>query len=252
MAKKARIQTFFSAAARSYDAHAVVQRQSFDHLVSLVTGQPRLILDIGCGTGTHTMQLAARFPNARITGIDIAPGMIAVARTHPNPGNVTWVVGDAESQLPGSGYELIVANAALHWFDDLPRTLPNIVAHRSSAGQFVFTLFGASTYQELRAAIASVQGQPVVLASDEFSTPQAVADVVRPLVGSVSVTQQLIRICYPSVFDVLRAIKQTGTRGPNNPNRVWTPRFLQAVETAYRATYGQIWVTHQVYYVDCR
>lgn len=252
MSHKARVRSQFSAAAPTYDAHAIVQGHAFAHLMSLVAGTPRTILDIGCGTGTHTCQLAERFLDARVTGLDIAPGMIAVASAQASPKSVIWAVGDAETQLPSSGYDLIVANAALHWFDDLPTALPRIASALSPSGQWVFTLFGADTFQELRMALGLVLDAPVPLVSDDFSTLDQVRPGVLPLFQSVTVTQQFIRIRYQSVMDVLRAIKRTGTRGFAIVDRLWTPRFLHALERAYRARYGQIWVSHQVFYVDCR
>ena len=36
---------------------------------------PQLVLDLGCGTGLFTAQLAARFPQARHVGLDLAEGM---------------------------------------------------------------------------------------------------------------------------------------------------------------------------------
>lgn len=41
--------------------------------------RPSLIVEIGCGTGTNLVRLACRFPQARITGIDLSPDMLAVA-----------------------------------------------------------------------------------------------------------------------------------------------------------------------------
>ena len=45
----------------------------------IVPGKPR-ILELGCGPGNVTRLLKARFPEAQITGIDLAPKMIEIAR----------------------------------------------------------------------------------------------------------------------------------------------------------------------------
>ena len=36
-------------------------------------GQPRSILDVGCGTGRWAMELASNFPNANVVGVDLVP-----------------------------------------------------------------------------------------------------------------------------------------------------------------------------------
>ncbi|NBV41451.1 methyltransferase domain-containing protein [bacterium] len=88
--KKGAIRSEFSDAARSYDQYAVVQSYVFDTLTSLIVdNQPRRILDIGCGTGLHTARLAARFPDAEITAIDMSDQMIEVASQQVLPSNVS-------------------------------------------------------------------------------------------------------------------------------------------------------------------
>ena len=41
---------------------------------------PESILDVGCGSGHFTMHLAARYPNAKIAGVDISDEAIEIAR----------------------------------------------------------------------------------------------------------------------------------------------------------------------------
>src|SRR5215831_12527166 len=54
------------------------------------------VLDLGCGTGLLTLELAAvdgRF----VMGVDPAPAMLAVARRKPGAERVTWIEGDASA-----------------------------------------------------------------------------------------------------------------------------------------------------------
>jgi ubiquinone/menaquinone biosynthesis C-methylase UbiE len=43
-------------------------------------GEPRLVVDIGCGTGSSLFESAPRWPGARLTGLDASTGMLAVAQ----------------------------------------------------------------------------------------------------------------------------------------------------------------------------
>jgi ubiquinone/menaquinone biosynthesis C-methylase UbiE len=52
--------------------------------------QPKRILDIGCGTGTMTVLLAERFPEAEVIGIDISE----VPPRSDTPSNVTFIQGN--------------------------------------------------------------------------------------------------------------------------------------------------------------
>lgn len=53
-------------------------------------------LDVGCGTGAVLELLHARYPNKHLTGLDLTPGMIDVARAKQLD-SVSFVVGDAEA-----------------------------------------------------------------------------------------------------------------------------------------------------------
>lgn len=48
--------------------------------LSAARPEPCRLLEIGCGTGHNLYGLARRFPGARITGIDLSPDMLAIAR----------------------------------------------------------------------------------------------------------------------------------------------------------------------------
>ena len=65
--------------------------------------QPKRILDVGCGTGRSTVQLAEKFPDAQIIGVDLS----VVPALHPKPKNVEYIQGDVR-ELIKSGSESFV------------------------------------------------------------------------------------------------------------------------------------------------
>ncbi|KAK5132217.1 hypothetical protein LTR08_009277 [Meristemomyces frigidus] len=52
--------------------------------------EPKRLLDIGCGTGAMTVQLAHAYPEAKVYGLDLSP----VPPIHAKPENVEYVVGN--------------------------------------------------------------------------------------------------------------------------------------------------------------
>ena len=61
---------------------------------------PKRILDIGCGTGRSTVQLAKKFPDAKVIGVDLS----AVPNLHPKPSNVEYIQADVR-ELISAGSE---------------------------------------------------------------------------------------------------------------------------------------------------
>jgi len=81
------------------------------------------VLDLACGTGDLARAAAER--GARVTGLDITPRMIDLARAKSR--TIGWVVGDM-SALPvqSSAFDLATVGYGLRNVPDLPRALAEI------------------------------------------------------------------------------------------------------------------------------
>jgi malonyl-CoA O-methyltransferase len=73
-------------------------RQWLDLVASHVPFAPKLIVDVGCGTGRVFEPLAERFA-AKVIGIDPSPRMLSVARTKYSSGRGEFRLAPAE-KLP--------------------------------------------------------------------------------------------------------------------------------------------------------
>ncbi len=91
---------------------------------------PELVVDLGCGTGRLTDELAARWPAAAVVGIDRSSEMIAAA---PRTG-VTYELGDIETWAPAEPVGVLFANASLQWIDDHSRLFPRLVSMLAAGG----------------------------------------------------------------------------------------------------------------------
>lgn len=91
-------------------------KEVFQFLESLIKVKRPLILDVGCGTGISTRQLAKTGP---VIGVDPDPIMLRVARKHRNAGVKKYVMARAD-RLPfkDSTFDVLTAFSAFHWFDD--------------------------------------------------------------------------------------------------------------------------------------
>jgi trans-aconitate 2-methyltransferase len=109
-----------------YARYGTERSRPFADLVARIGAErPRAVADLGCGSGELTATLAARWPGARITGIDSSSEMIA--RADRLGTGVEFRVGDLRGWRPGPDTDVLVTNAALQWVPD----------HREVLGRWV-------------------------------------------------------------------------------------------------------------------
>jgi trans-aconitate 2-methyltransferase len=86
-------------------------RPFYDLLSRVGAQQPRRVVDLGCGAGNLTLQLARRWPDAVVEALDSSPEMVAAARER----GVDAAAGDLRTWTPQPDTDVILSNAALHW-----------------------------------------------------------------------------------------------------------------------------------------
>jgi len=95
---------------------------------------PGRVADLGCGPGNSTALLTARWPDAKVDGIDNSEEMLAEAR---NSGvNAEWVLADVASWSPRENYDVIFSNAALQWVPGHRELLPRLMGFVAPGGTF--------------------------------------------------------------------------------------------------------------------
>jgi trans-aconitate 2-methyltransferase len=90
------------------------------------------VVDLGCGTGELTRQLANALPDSDVTGIDSSPQMLEKAASFSGPG-LQFVRGD-QAELTGE-WDLIFSNAALHWSENHHELIPYLYGKLAAGGQ---------------------------------------------------------------------------------------------------------------------
>jgi SAM-dependent methyltransferase len=106
----------------------------------LAAGEPKRILDLGCGTGRLATELAS--DGHAVIGVDPAAAMLEVARTREGGELVRWTQGDAQTLDVGGSFDMIVMYG--HVFqvfltdDDLHAVLTNARRHLSPRRRLAF------------------------------------------------------------------------------------------------------------------
>lgn len=107
------------------------------------------ILDLGCGTGKLTNDIAER--GAEVVGIDSSPEMIAQARR--NYPALEFVVADGVSFRSGRPFDAVFSNAALHWMKPPEKVVETIAQALKPGGRLVMEMGGKGNTQSIVALV---------------------------------------------------------------------------------------------------
>jgi len=86
-------------------------------LIDRIRCRPRRILDLGCGTGSMTLMLKQKFPQAEVMGLDFSPYMLAVADDKAQTAGVAiaFLQGNAEdTPFAANSFDLVTAALLFH------------------------------------------------------------------------------------------------------------------------------------------
>ena len=109
-------------AAVSYDSvtqYALPPNETWtrQELINTIGGQPRKILDLGCGTGSTTLMLKQAFPDAEVIGLDLSPYMLVMAEYKAKQAglDIQWLHGKAEAtRFPDNHFDVVTASLLFH------------------------------------------------------------------------------------------------------------------------------------------
>lgn len=108
---------FFDRRVDSYEDHMRPWRAYYRWLGELISAQAETLLDLGCGTGLELDEIFRLHPDIRVTGIDLAPGMLARLREKHPERKLTLTVGDYLTvPLAPCAFDVAVAFETLHHF----------------------------------------------------------------------------------------------------------------------------------------
>src|SRR3954471_2095170 len=146
MTEPSAIVRIFDEASESYDNVGVdFIRPIAAELVRAVDPRPgERVLDAGCGTGAVLVPVAeAVGPSGHVTGIDLAPGMVARSRAAATGlGQVHVELGDAQQPAyPDGSFDVVTSGLVLFFLPDPPAAL---VAYRRllrRSGRLAFSCF---------------------------------------------------------------------------------------------------------------
>lgn len=140
--------------AAEYARHSSLQAAMAQEVMSLLDldGAER-ILDVGCGDGKITAQIADRNRKGSVVGIDPSRDMIDFAQTHFALPNLRFQVADARRLSFQNQFDLVVSFNALHWIPEQEAALRSIRTALIAGGRAQLRLVPAGARKSLEAVV---------------------------------------------------------------------------------------------------
>ena len=235
----ARLRAAFDRASGSYEAASGLQARVSAELLERLGAfefAPRVVLDLGAGTGRVTRELKRRYPRALVIALDIAPGMLREARRHQG----WWrrfarVCADAQRlPLATGSVDLVFSSLMLQWCEP-EFALAEVRRVLKPTGFFAFSTFGPDTLKELRAAWAQADGLTHV---NRFLDMHDVGDALaRCGLAEPVLDVDRIELGYPDTLALMRDLKAIGAHNvtAGRPRTLLGRARLKRMSDAYEA-----------------
>lgn len=256
-----RVQRAFAAAAHSYDGAAEIQRQVVDELIGRLPADANFatVLDLGCGTGYAFGQMAARYPAARLLGLDFAEKMLHRAPTVPG---LQKICANAVAlPIADAAVDLLFSSLAYQWCA-LDQALGEARRILRPGATLAFSTLTSDTFHELRAAFAGLDDAPHVL---PLLPPEDIADQVAAAgFTGIEVSRRCLVARFGSVRALFDSIRQTGasevsahdaTHGTQRRRGLLGKRAWATIEARLRGladAEGRLPLSYDVVYVIAR
>ncbi len=166
-------------------------RPGLDLLQRIDLDAPARVYDLGCGAGDHARAMAARWPDAAITGLDNSQTMLDKAQA--GGGAVDWELADIATWQPDAAPDLIFSNAVLQWLDDHQTLLPRLYGLLKPGGVLAVQMprnHGAASFKLMEAA--ALEGSwadrlKPILRMSPVAEPAWYYDVLRPVAAELDI-----------------------------------------------------------------
>ncbi len=264
MLDKQQTRLAFSKAATTYDDCAILQQQMGQTMLQrleYIQHQPKVMIDIGSGTGLHTQALKKFYPNADVIALDFALPMLKKQQKRGFFSKKPLLLCADMEMLPiqSKSVDLIFSNAAVQWSNHLEDTFKEWFRILKPNGLIMFSTFGPSTLYELKQAWQAVE-ESMSTHVNPFMDLHEIGDLLLKIGFSQPVIDRQENILtYTHVKDLMRDLKGIGAHNTQtNRRKTLTGKkrlaqMIKAYETfrkegvlpaTYEVIYGHAWAAN--------
>lgn len=198
------------------------------------------VVDLGCGSGELTAQLAQRWPRAEVEGVDSSVEMLAQAQARPG---LRFTRADIRDWRPDRPVDVLVSSAALQWVDGHEQVLRSLAGALAAGGWLALQVpgnFAADSHRLLR-DLAARWVPELALRADPVLDPAGYADLLAGAGLRVDAWETTYLQLLPGADPVLEWVKGTALRPvlaalPADRQPGFLTEYGAALRAAYPAT----------------
>ena len=204
-------------AAELYQRHLVpgITSKWAEDLVQRAQLRPgEKVLDVACGTGVVARLAAKKVASGHVTGLDLNPGMLAVARGVVSEGVlVNWREGSAlDLPFPSGRFDAVLCQLGLQFFPDQPKALREMRRVMRVPGRVALSVYspiertpGANAFVHALDEVLGPQASRIKRGEHSFANPAQLEKLLRDAGFDAVEVQTVVQIIvFPSVLDYVR------------------------------------------------
>lgn len=205
-------------------------RPAVDLLARIPLEAPGSVVDLGCGAGNLAPLFFARWPAARLAGVDSSPEMLAKARA--DFPRAEFILADIARWRPAAPVEVIYSNAALHWIEGHDALLAGLLGSLAPGGVLAVQMphnFRAPSHSTI---VETIEQGPWRAKLEPFLRRDPVAEPAHywRLLGDRAASLEIWETEYLQVLSGENPVAEY-TKG------TWLKQFLDRLEPAERAAF---------------
>lgn len=114
------------------------------------------VLDLGCGDGKVTAEIAEQLPRGEIVGVDLSQDMVDFAKRTFDVPNLSFSQADARSLNFENEFDVVFSNAVLHWVYDHEPVLRGIRRSLKTGGRILLQMGGRGNAAGVLAVVTNL------------------------------------------------------------------------------------------------
>lgn len=166
------------------------------------------VVDLGCGTGSVALAASAR--GAQVTGVDLTPELISIARGRAGADAVTWRCADASATgLPDSSFDAAMSNMGIIFVEPASQ-VPELARLVKPEGVLAFSAWVRDSDNPLFDPVVAVLGPPAAasFSPEQWGEAGTVNDRLAPHFDDIELRRGLHRWHFDSMAAALRFLHE--------------------------------------------